>query len=312
MDSTPQLSIVSPVYMAEKIVPELVRLVTQEVEKIVGSFEIVLVDDGSADGSWCAIEGEARSHSYVKGIKLSRNFGQHYAITAGLAAAKGDYVVVMDCDLQDDPADIGRMYDSARQGNDIVLAYRENREHSWFKNLSAVAFFKVFNYLIDNKELDASKNVGSFSLLSRKAVNAFLAMTEFHRHYLMVLRTLGFRKSYVNVTHLKRFQGKSTYSISRLINHALDGITSHSDKLLRVSATTGFVLCLLSLVWAAYIVWQYFHTGLLMGYASVMGFQLLSTGVILLFLGIIGIYIGKVFAQVKQRPLYIVDKTINL
>ena len=312
MPSTPALSVVSPVYKAEKIVPELVKRIAEACAQITPDFEIVLVEDGSPDNSWCAIENECAEHPYVKGVKLSRNFGQHYAITAGLSIAKGDYAAVMDCDLQDNPKYLAELYEKAKEGNDVVLTYKTRRQHSVFKNITAPIFFAIFNFLIDNKELDASKNVGSYSMLSRKAVDAFLAMTEYHRHYLMVLRTIGFKKTYVEVEHDKRFEGKSSYTFSKLLGHALDGITSQSDKLLRVSAAAGFGLCVLSLLWAAYIVFQYFHTGLLNGYASIMGFQLLSTGVILIFLGVTGLYIGKIFTQVKQRPLYIVDKTINL
>lgn len=309
---TPLISIVSPVYKAEKIVPELVRRIAEEASRITKSFEIVLVEDGSPDGSWAAIEEECCRHKFVKGVKLSRNFGQHYAITAGIATAKGDYIMVMDCDLQDDPKYIADLYAKAQEGFDVVYTFRRTREHSFFKNITAHLFYRIFNYLVDNNELDADKGVGTLSLLSRKAANAFLSMTEFHRHYLMVLRTLGFRRAYIEVEHSKRFEGKSSYSFRMLVSHALDAITSHSDKLLRISATAGFVLCLLSFAWAGVLVWQYYHTGLLNGYASIMGFHLLSTGVILIFLGVIGVYIGKVFAQVKGRPLYFVDKTINL
>lgn len=312
MSAQPILSIVSPVYKAEAIVPELVKRIAEEAAKVTPDFEIVLVEDGSPDGSWRAIEAACGAHPFVKGAKLSRNFGQHYAITAGLSLAKGDYVVVIDCDLQENPKYISDLYAAAQQGNDVVLTYRKVRRHGFFKNLSARIFFAVFNFLIDNKEYEASKSVGALSMLSRKAVNAFLAYKEVHRHYLTVVRMIGFQRTFVEIEHEHRFEGRSSYTFKKLFRHALDGITSQSDRLLRLSATVGAILFVGALIWAAAIVYQYFHTGLLNGYASVMGVQLLGTGLILIFLGILGLYIGNIFTQVKERPLYLIDKTLNL
>jgi glycosyltransferase involved in cell wall biosynthesis len=308
----PLISIISPVYKAEKIIPELVKRVYSSVAEITPDFEIILVEDGGPDNSWLAIEEQCKKYSFVKGIKLSRNFGQHYAITAGLQLAKGDYVIVIDCDLQDNPVYFKPLYETALKGFDIVYTYKTKRKHSFFKNITASIFFSIFNYLNDNKNVDANKNVGSYSLLSRKVVESYKSMKEGNRHYLMILRLLGYKSTYLEILHEERFEGKSSYSFSKLVKHAINGVTSQSDKLLRISINIGFLIFIMSIIWTGIIVYIYFHTGLLNGYASIMATLLLGIGLILMSIGIAGIYIGKIFEQVKERPLYIIEKQINL
>lgn len=306
------ISIVSPVYMAEKIIPELVKRIKEEVSKITEHFEIILVEDCGADDSWHCIEEEGKKDQRIKGIKLSRNFGQHHAITAGLSYAQGDYTVIIDCDLQDNPKYILDLYNKAVEGNDIVYTIKKSRKHSFFKNVTAIVFNRIFNYLSENKTSKADKNVGAFSMLSKKVVNSFLMIKDTHRHYLMVLRTLGFQNAYIEIEHENRFEGKSSYSFSKLMKHAINGITSQSDKLLRISVSVGFAMFCLSILWAIYILYKYFTTGLMSGYTSTIVVQLLGTGLILISIGITGIYIGKIFEQTKNRPLFIIDKYSNL
>lgn len=305
----PLISIVSPVYRAEKIVSELVRRIEEEVVKFTPNYEIILVEDGSPDNSWKAIENACMANTKVKGVKLSRNFGQHYAITAGLAKSSGDYVVVMDCDLQDNPKYIADLYEKAQMGYEIVYTIKKERKHSFFKNITASLYFKVYNYLSENQR--ASKSVGAFSMLSRKVVNAFLSVKDTHRHYLLVLSMLGFSSSQIEIEHEKRFEGKSSYNLSKLIKHAIDGITSQSDKLLRISITIGFIFCLISVMLTIYTLYKYLFIGALPGYTSTTVLLLLSTGLILLSIGVAGIYIGKIFEQSKSRPLYFIDKKLN-
>lgn len=306
----PLLSIVSPVYRAEAIVDELVARIQQEVSAISEDFEIVLVEDGSPDNSWRKIEENCAANPRVKGVKLSRNFGQHHAITAGLSEARGQFVVVLDCDLQDDPKYIRDLYDKAKDGEfDIVYTLKKKREHPFFKNLFASLFFAVFNWLADNQQAHA--NVGSYSLLSRKAVDAFLRFRDAHRHYLMVLRWIGFRHTYVEVLHEQRFEGRSSYSISKLINHAINGITGYSDRVLRLAVGIGFAFFVFSVLTAVYLIIRYFFDGFLAGWTSTIVLILLSTGIILMAIGVAGIYIGKIFEQVKDRPIFLIDKKLN-
>jgi len=309
---TPVISIISPVYRAEKIIAELIKRIDAVMIGLELTYEIILVDDGSPDQSWEKIEEYCGKHQHVKGIKLSRNFGQHFAITAGLHECRGDYAVIMDCDLQDNPTYIPQMYALANQGADIVYTQKSERKHSLLKNLTASIFFKVFNYLSDNPNAKASDRVGSFSMLSRKTIDAFKSIRDTHRHYLMVLRLLGFTSATLPIEHDIRYEGKSSYTFSKLLKHAIDGITSQSDKLLRISIGLGFSCFLISIVWVFTLVILYFVKGLVPGYTSLMAVILLSTGLILMSIGIVGIYIGKIFEQVKNRPLYFIDKRINI
>lgn len=311
-DKNVLISVISPVYKAEQIVPELVRRIIEGVSVFTDSYEIILIEDCGPDNSWQKIEEECSSNPKVKGIRFSRNFGQHYAITAGLEHAKGDYVVVMDCDLQDNPKYIKEMYDEAVGGADIVFTYKEKRRHSFFKNITAHMFYGIYNYLIDNKQGQTDKNIGSYSIINRKVVEAFLQVREVNRDYVLILQTLGFNKIYKPIEHEKRYAGSSSYSLGKLIKVAMGAITSQSDKLLRLSISIGFFIFAVSIIWAIYTLYMYFTANITAGYSSIFIFELLGTGLILMSLGVTGIYIGKIFDQVKNRPLYIVDKKINM
>jgi polyisoprenyl-phosphate glycosyltransferase len=306
-----EISIISPVYRAEKIIGELIRRIDAEVRPMGKSYEIILIEDGSPDASWQEIKRYCQQYAHVKAVKLSRNFGQHFAITAGLQICRGQYAVIMDCDLQDNPVYIPQMYALAQSGADIVYTSKSERKHSFFKNIMAGIFFSIFNYLSDNPNAKASDRVGSFSMLSRKAIDAFNTIRDTHRHYLMVLRLLGFRTATLPIKHDIRFEGKSSYTFGKLVKHAIDGITSQSDKLLRISIGLGFTCFLISLLWVLTLFILYFVKGLVPGYTSLMAVILLSTGLILMSIGVAGIYIGKIFEQVKNRPLYFIDERIN-
>jgi dolichol-phosphate mannosyltransferase len=304
------LSIVSPVYAAEKIVDELVKRITLEADKITTDYEIVLVEDGGPDNSWTKIVENGKKNSKVKGIKLSRNFGQQYAISAGLENASGDWVIVMDCDLQDNPRYIKDLLDKAKEGYDIVYTSKQKRTHSFIKNFFAKIYFLIFNYLTENQSAD--DKTGAYSIMSRKVVDAFCRIKDAHRHYLMVLRILGFKSATITIEHDKRFEGESSYSFFKLLKLAMNGIVSQSDKLLRISISIGFTLFIISFIWTIYLVVLYFTGNPPPGYTSMMVMLLLSTGLILMSIGVAGIYIGKIFEQVKGRPLYFIDEKINI
>lgn len=309
--AAPLISVVSPVYGAELTIDELIRQLVAVLEPITPDYEIVLVDDCGPDRSWERIVANCALNKKVRGIRLSRNFGQHFAITAGIDQAKGDYVVVMDCDLQDDPKYIATMYAKALEGNDIIYTLKKSRKHSFLKNVTARMFNSVFNYLIENKSNRADNNVGAYSMISRKVAEAFRQYNDYHRHYLMVLRWLGFRSCYIDIEHKERYAGKSSYNFSKLMKHALDGITSQSDKLLRIFVTLGLTISTLSFLSILVIVAMYFVHGFLSGWASTIIILLFSTGVILTGIGVLGIYLGKTFEQTKNRPKYIIDQTLN-
>ncbi|MDQ3194454.1 MAG: glycosyltransferase family 2 protein [Bacteroidota bacterium] len=303
------ISIVSPVYKAENIVDELVKRIDEEVSKLTSDYEIILVEDGGGDNSWRKIEENCKKNSKVKGVKLSRNFGQHYAITAGMKESSGSKIVIMDCDLQDDPVHIKKLLDEFNKGNDVVFTKRIGRKHSIFKLLTAKVYNSMFK-LFSDKNYDV--NVGSMTMISERVKNEFLKLKDQDRLYIQLLKWVGFKSSYVQVEHRERFEGKSTYSIPKLFVTAVQGWTSYSDKLLRLSIYSGFLISMLSLIAGIIIVLLYFLNRFQPGWPSLIVAMLFSTGLILMSIGIAGIYIGKIFEQTKDRPLYIIDKKVNL
>jgi polyisoprenyl-phosphate glycosyltransferase len=311
-DSLIFLSIVSPVYRAEAIIDELVKRIREEVCPLTDHFEIVLVEDGSPDNSWAAIEANCIRDSRVKGVKLSRNFGQHNAITAGLAAASGDYIVVMDCDLQDDPKYIKHLLAKAQEGYDIVLTVKEARRHNPIKDFFANLFNLVFNWLIENNDLHSHGLVGSYSIISRKVVDAYLQLKDYYKPYLVALQWLGFSKAMIPVEHSERYSGQSSYSFARLVRHALNGIISQTQRLLMLSVYSGLTFAFIGFIAILYIIYRALFDGFQSGWASVIITIIFSTGLILTSLGVVGLYIGKIFEHVKGRPHYIVDKRVNM
>jgi polyisoprenyl-phosphate glycosyltransferase len=305
-----KLSIVSPVYRAEKIVEELVRQIKAAVSVITDDFEIILVNDYSPDDSWAKIVGEGAKDSRVKGIDLSRNFGQHYAITAGLSYAKGEWVVVMDCDLQDRPDEIPNLYNKALEGYDSVFAQRTERTDTFLKRFLSRSFYTFFSYLTETKQ---DPSVANFGIYSRKVVDAILSMNDQIRFFPTMVQWVGFRKYYLPVEHALRFEGKTSYNFKGLVRLAMNTILAFSDKPLRLTAKAGFAIASLSFV-IGFIYFILYITG----HTKVMGFTTLIlsvwflAGVIMMILGVLGLYIGKVFEKVKQRPVFIVQNSCNL
>jgi polyisoprenyl-phosphate glycosyltransferase len=308
----PELSIVSPVYLGESSLDLLVDEIKLYASHVTEDFEIVLVDDGSPDSSWRRIESQCKRDPRVRGLQLSRNFGQHQALTAGLESARGRYVVVLDCDMQDHPKYIPALYEKALEGYDVVYTRKAKREHRGKRNLFGAIFHRTLNLLVSDRQARTDSVVGNYSILSRRVVDAFLRLNDRHRHYLGLLRWLGFDHTYIEIEHFERAHGKSSYTFRRLVREAITGITSQSQRLLRLSIVGGFICVGLSFLAVIGLVAAYFISGFREGWTSVVVLQLLSTGVILMSLGIAGIYIGQIFDQVKARPLYLVKTTLNL
>jgi len=310
MSSPVILSIVSPVYGAAGLLDELVDRVVRAAGEVTADFEFILVDDGSPDGAWTHIVAAGRRDSRVKGIRLTRNFGQHRAIAAGIAHARGDFVIVMDCDLQDDPRYIPALVAKAREGHDVVLTRKRERRHSWLRNLGARAFFRVFNLLADRGAGDP--RLGGYSLLTRHAADAYRRIADVNRHHLLLLSWIGIPPAVVEVEHLARPRGRSAYTTIKLLRHALEGITSQSTKLLKAAVAIGFAYFFAAIIGVVYLVAGYFIHGFRAGWASTFVLLLGSTGLILMAIGVLGIYVGSVFDQVRARPLYLVHETSNL
>lgn len=301
---TPAISVVVPVYRCIACLDQLCEQLEATLRDLTDRFEIILVDDRSPDNTWPYIASLQAQYPAVKGILLSRNYGQHIAITAGLTAARGDYAVVMDCDLQDPPSLLPKLYAKLLEGYDVVLAKRVSRKHSVFRVLAAKAYFKLLSKLTE-KSVDGS--YGSFSILSRKVIDSFLMFEEKERHYLFILHWLGFRIGSIEYAHQERYAGKSSYTLLRLISHALNGVLFQATVLLRWIVSLGFLFAFSGVAMAGYFVWRQLSNTSLPGWTSLVVLILLCTGVILFSLGIIGLYVGKIFDQAKQRPLYVVD-----
>lgn len=306
---TPLISIVSPVYRAEGLVPELVSRLAKVLITITTDYEIILVEDGSPDRSWEKIEEACKSSTKIKGIKLSRNFGQHYAITAGLDQAKGQWVVVMDCDLQDRPEEIPNLYQEAQKGFDIVFARRVFRQDNFLKKQTSKIFYKIFSYLSGVK-YDGS--IANFGIYNQKVINAINSLREPLRAFSPMARWVGFKRSFVDVVHGERFSGKSSYTYSKLIELAFDICLAYSDRPLKITVKLGFFIFILSIFLAILTLFSYF-AGIISvsGYTSIILSISIFSGLIIFTLGILGLYIGKIFECAKNRPLFIADKKIN-
>jgi glycosyltransferase involved in cell wall biosynthesis len=301
-----ELSVVVPVYGCRECLPELHERLTRQLKAITSEYEVVLVDDRSPDASWSVLKGLASSDPHVKAIRLSRNFGQHNAITAGLAACQGDWTVVMDCDLQDPPEEIPTLYDAARHGGfDLVLARRASRSHSWLRLLLARVYFKLLNTFMGTN-IDGS--YGTFSILSRKVVKAYLGLGDRDRHYLFVLQWLGFEQGSIQFQQGARAGGSSAYTLGRLIRHAVRGVFFQTTNVLLYIVYLGFLLAGGGVILAIYFVYLVTVAHPPPGWTSVMVLLLIVGGFIIVSTGVTGLYIGRVFEQVKGRPLYVVDE----
>lgn len=302
-----KLSIVSPVYRAELVLDELVERISNNIPSAFSSFEIILVDDFSPDKSWQKIVDISSKNSNVRGFKLSRNFGQHYAITAGLNQVSGDYVVVLDCDLQDQPEEIEKLFTESQKGFDIVLARRYERKDSFYKKSVSRLFYKTLSYLTGTKQ-DAT--VANFGIYSRQVINEVIKLEEKIKYFPTMVKWVGFSTSYVNVEHASRSEGKSNYNLKKLLNLALDIILAYSDKPLRLIIKFGLSIALISFLMVIYVLFEKF-TGKVSvsGYASLIISIWFLSGCLLTTLGVVGLYIGKIFEGVKNRPSYIIEKS---
>jgi glycosyltransferase involved in cell wall biosynthesis len=304
-----ELSIVSPVYCSGELVPPLVARIVAAAQTAAQSFEIILVDDGSPDQAWVRIAAAAAADPRVRGVRLTRNFGQQNAITAGIAHAQGSHIVVLDADLQDNPAYIPELLGRAREGYDVVLTRKATREYGIIRNFITLVFYRVFNLLADIQAGDG--HIGGYSLITRRVGDAYLGIADYQRDYLLLIRWMGFRTSVIEVIHEARPRGRSSYTPLRLARYAFHSITSHSTVLLRLAVAVGFLYFVASVAGIIYLIGSYFFHDYRAGWASTIVILLASTGIILMAIGVLGIYIGNVFDQVRGRPLYLVAETVN-
>jgi B-glycosyltransferase, glycosyltransferase family 2 protein len=302
------ISIVSPVYRAEKILPILVSEINLVMERIGEDYEIILVDDRSPDNSWEVMKVLSSQNSKIKSIRLSRNFGQHSAIFAGLTKAKGDWVVVMDCDMQDQPKEIAKLYKKALEGYDIVLGQRENRKDKFLKKLSSKLFYKVFNYLSGGQ---FNNEIGNFGIYKKKVIDSILNINDYIKFFPLFINWVGFRNISIPIEHGEREEGKSSYSISRLLKLAFNVIISFSDKPLRLFINFGLGISILSFILGIYYLYlSITHKITQPGFSSLILSIWFLSGIIISCIGIVGVYLGKTFDQAKNRPTFIIDEEL--
>lgn len=303
-----QISIITPVYKAEAILPELFRRLVVSISQITDDFEIIMVNDGSPGNDWEVIVELAKKDKRVKGINLSRNFGQHYAITAGLDHCSGEWIVVMDCDLQDRPEEIPNLYNKAMEGWDIVVGVRQERKDNFFKKLTSKLFYIVFNYLTD-QNLD--NRVANFGIYNKKVIDSVKLLGEQARSFGLLVVITGFKRTELGIVHATRESGKSAYSFKKRLDLALDHILSHSTRPLFLTIKTGFLISSLSAIYSLYLMSRYFiYSNIPDGWTSLMVSLFLLSGLIIMFIGIVGVYISKIFTEVKKRPLYFIKDII--
>ena len=302
------ISIVSPVYRAEKILPILVSEINLVMERIGEDYEIILVDDRSPDNSWEVMKVLSSQNPKIKSIRLSRNFGQHSAIFAGLTRTKGDWVVVMDCDMQDQPKEIAKLYKKALEGYDIVLGQRENRKDKFLKKLTSKLFYKVFNYL---SGANFDNNVANFGIYHQKTIKSILDMGDYVKFFSLFINWIGFKSVSIPIEHGEREEGKSTYSVGRLFKQAFNVIISFSDKPLRLFINFGLSISILSFVLGIYYLYlSITHKITQPGFSSLILSIWFLSGIIISCIGIVGVYLGKTFDQAKGRPTFIIDEEV--
>lgn len=309
MEKNVEISVVVPVYGCPAALPELHRRLTNALQSLVPSYEIVLVDDRCPKGSWEGVRTLAQSDPHVVGIHLARNTGQSRAITAGLDHARGNWAVVMDCDCQDPPEDIPALYHKALEGYDVVFARRMGRKDSGVTLALSHAFYHVYSKLA---EADVDPTIGNFSIASRRAYQAYLNMREQGRDYSLFMTWLGFEQTTVDIEPEERFEGESSYTLGKKIGLAIETITSHSTKPLELAVKLGFIMAALAfLVLITLVIHHFLDSDIPVGWPSMIASVFFVGGMTVVVVGMVGIYVGNTFTEARQRPLYIVQDIVT-
>jgi glycosyltransferase involved in cell wall biosynthesis len=304
------ISIVVPLYNEEENIDELYSRVIPVLKGITDSYEIICVNDGSNDSSFERLLALNRTDDRLKIVNLSRNFGKEMALTAGLDLSSGEIVIPIDADLQDPPELIKDLVEKWREGYDIVNACRRSRQgESWLKRTTASRFYRFMNRLSDIK---IAENTGDFRLLNRQAIDALKVMPERTRFMKGLFSWVGFRQATIFYDRHPRYAGKTKWHYWKLLNFAFDGFASFSTLPLRVWSYCGVFLSFVSICYALFLIIRTIIYGRdWPGYASTMVAILFIGGIQLISLGVIGEYLGRVYCEVKQRPLYVIRNTVG-
>ena len=303
------ISAVIPLLNEEKLVIELIKRVDVNLKKITQEYTIILVDDGSTDSTWEVIKEERLANDKLRGIRFSRNFGHHFAITAGINSSNSDWVVVMDGDLQDRPEVIPDLYKKAKEGFDVVFVNRVRRKDSLIYMFAQKSFYLALNLL---SGLKFNSKQANFSIISKKVVDSHRLFGEKARFYGSTIKWLGFSSTSIDALHGERFNGKPSYTIKSRLKLALDIILSFSERPLKIAITLGLVMSFFSLVFAGWIAFMAYKTNFsVLGWPSIIFSIFFTSGINLTVLGILGIYLGRVFNEVKKRPLFVIEDVIQ-
>lgn len=303
-----KLSVVVPVYGCRNALNELYDRLSKELIKITKNYEIIFVNDNCPQKSIEVIQEICKNDKKVIGIELSRNFGQMKAILAGLDYSSGEYVVVMDCDLQDRPEEITNLYNKILEDYDVVFAKRKNRKDSFFKVLISKIFYKIYSI---STGIKYDPDICNFSISKRKVIDSYCSMREEHRAFVMYIKWLGFKQAILEVKHDNRKEGKSSYNFKKRIKLAFDILFSQSDKLLKNITYFGFFITFASFISVILIIINYLINNVSSGWSSIIATLFFIGGIIISVIGVVGIYVGNIFIQVKERPLYVVRNIIN-
>ena len=309
MPEQPELSVVIPAFNEERNVAPMHERLVAALDEVVDGLEILYVDDGSADATWDRVQALATVDPRVRGLRFARNFGHQAALTAGVDAARGKALVIIDGDLQDPPEVIPEMVARWREGFEVVYGQREEREgETWFKLMTAKAFYRILRGIT---HIEIPVDTGDFRLMGPRAVEAFRALPERNRFIRGLVSWIGFSQTAVLYKRQARQVGETKFPVRKMLRFALDGITSFSFFPLRLATWTGFAVSLFAFLYIV-VVLVLKATGVSwLGYTSLMASILFLGGVQLLMIGIMGEYLARIFDEVKRRPLYLVGESTD-
>jgi len=304
--TVPEISIVIPVRDEEKNISEIIKRISASLDGIHKTFEVLFVTDINRDNTIGILDEFSKQHPNVKALKLSNSFGQHVAVMAGLDHCQGNYIVIMDGDLQDYPEDIPLLYNKIIEGFDVVYAIKETKDDNWFRNFSSQTFNSIMNSLSDFK---MQSNSSMFRIISRKVLLEITKFREFEPSLTYIFSYINLPTTTVKVRSGVRQQGKTKYSFFRLVSFAISSLLSFSRKPLRFIASLGLIMSAFSFIYFAIVLYQYFSREIeILGWATIIAIITFMGGIQLLSIGVIGEYIGRMYIQTKNRPLYIIEK----
>mgnify|MGYP001606429392 CR=1 FL=1 len=305
-----KITIIVPVYNSAKFLTNLLEAIDIEKNAFNWNLELILIDDGSKDNSFSKIEELTLRYPYIKGIKLSRNFGHQNAVKTGLAHCTGDYIAVIDDDLQDPPSLLPSFFEYLDKGYDVAYGVRKNRKESFFKKLSYNSFYRILKAISDK---DIPLDSGDFCVMKKVVVDSMLKLDEKNPFLRGIRSWVGFKQIGVEYERSARFDGQSGYTIKKLLKIAMDGIFSFSSLPIRIITIFGFTGFLFAVLYSAYVIEEHYVKGSdVQGFATLVIIISFFSSLTLVCLGLIGEYIVRIYDEVKARPYTIIERTINI